>query len=486
MAINQPGDVTVIAPVSVPNDAAPATRAASVLGGYVAVVDNTERDAIPVSSRKQGMLVRTNAGVYYVLGAGLTNSDWILATFGSQDIAPVAAASTGNLVLSGNQTIDGVVNPPTVVAWQQTLSTENGIYDTGAGAWVRRADQDASADFRPGTLFVVAGGTANAGKLATYVGALNPTLGVTALPYSLSFPAPTPVTDDGKLAVASSGSLAYALLADANVLGPIGGSKIAPQFGAQAVTVTGAGYIGIGTAPIATTGDVRVKQGFSIKGRTAANNNDFGILDWGVTTADYVTLGSLTSALQIAGASPISLVIGGSVAANLGASNFTFGAGFNRFTFSAPFTINIVTASTPGPVVGAAGLVQAQDLTGTGAADGGAMTVRAGNSTNGTGGAIVLKPGSGGTAGGAGTLQRGSGTACFTWNDTGIALYNAAPVAQPARVGQLTDGTTGTPSNTIPDAGAVYVQATINNIHASLLAKINALELIIHNLGASA
>jgi hypothetical protein len=32
----------------------------------------------------------------------------------------------------------------------------------------------------------------------------------------------------------------------------------------------------------------------------------------------------------------------------------------------------------------------------------------------------------------------------------------------------------------------VYVQATINNIHASLLAKINALELALHNIGVTA
>jgi hypothetical protein len=67
-----------------------------------------------------------------------------------------------------------------------------------------------------------------------------------------------------------------------------------------------------------------------------------------------------------------------------------------------------------------------------------------------------------------------------------VGFYGTAPVVQASRVGQLTDSTTGTPSTTIGDAGAVYVQATINNIHASLLAKINALELALHNIGVTA
>jgi hypothetical protein len=69
-----------------------------------------------------------------------------------------------------------------------------------------------------------------------------------------------------------------------------------------------------------------------------------------------------------------------------------------------------------------------------------------------------------------------TGTKIGTATTQKIGMFNAAPVVQATRVGQLTDSTTGTPSTTIGDAGATYSQATMNNIHASLLAKINALE----------
>ncbi len=65
----------------------------------------------------------------------------------------------------------------------------------------------------------------------------------------------------------------------------------------------------------------------------------------------------------------------------------------------------------------------------------------------------------------------------------GLGFYGTTPIARPTRAGQLTDSTTGTPSGTIADVGAAFSQSGLNNIHASLLAKINALETILHNLG---
>jgi hypothetical protein len=56
-------------------------------------------------------------------------------------------------------------------------------------------------------------------------------------------------------------------------------------------------------------------------------------------------------------------------------------------------------------------------------------------------------------------------------------------IAQATRAGQLTDSTTGAPSSTIGDVGSSFSQSGLNDIHASLLAKINALELILHNKG---
>jgi hypothetical protein len=103
-----------------------------------------------------------------------------------------------------------------------------------------------------------------------------------------------------------------------------------------------------------------------------------------------------------------------------------------------------------------------------------------------TGGALDIAPGSAAT-GGLGRLTNAAITnQRYAWNDTGIGLYTATPIAQAARVGQLTDSTTGTPSTTLVDVGAVPTQANINNNFSSVLTKLNALELLIHNVGASA
>jgi hypothetical protein len=79
-----------------------------------------------------------------------------------------------------------------------------------------------------------------------------------------------------------------------------------------------------------------------------------------------------------------------------------------------------------------------------------------------------------------------NGHSGFSVNSSGsIGFYGATPRAQATRVGQLTDSTTGSAGSTVTDVGSSFNQATLDNNFASLIAKINALELIIHNLGLS-
>ena len=67
--------------------------------------------------------------------------------------------------------------------------------------------------------------------------------------------------------------------------------------------------------------------------------------------------------------------------------------------------------------------------------------------------------------------------------DAKVGFYGAAPVTQAARAGQLTDSTGGTVTSTL---AAGITDAVAKNAIASLAAKVNALETIIHNLGLSA
>lgn len=73
-------------------------------------------------------------------------------------------ATTGNITLSGEQTIDGTLTSASrVLVRAQSAPAQNGIYITGAGAWTRATDYDAAAEVMLGTATFVIGGTLYAG-----------------------------------------------------------------------------------------------------------------------------------------------------------------------------------------------------------------------------------------------------------------------------------------------------------------------------------
>lgn len=71
-----------------------------------------------------------------------------ITTFAGSDAKDsVAVASTANLTLSGEQTIDGVLTSASrILVKNQTSVPENGIYVTAAGAWARATDADSFAE----------------------------------------------------------------------------------------------------------------------------------------------------------------------------------------------------------------------------------------------------------------------------------------------------------------------------------------------------
>ncbi len=92
-------------------------------------------------------------------------------------------ATTGNITLSGAQTIDGValVGGERVLVLNQTVTTENGIYTVAAGAWPRATDMDAASELGMQMLVAVATGTLLAGTLWRLVLIAVPTIGTTPL-----------------------------------------------------------------------------------------------------------------------------------------------------------------------------------------------------------------------------------------------------------------------------------------------------------------
>lgn len=78
---------------------------------------------------------------------------------------PVAVATTANITLSGEQTVDdiAVVDGDRVLVKDQTDGIENGIYVANTGTWVRAPDCDGVYDLVEGTLIKANAGTANSG-----------------------------------------------------------------------------------------------------------------------------------------------------------------------------------------------------------------------------------------------------------------------------------------------------------------------------------
>lgn len=75
--------------------------------------------------------------------------------------ASVRCATTGNITLSGLQTIDGitVVGGDRVLVKNQSAASGNGIYVAGSGAWARAADADAGTLTANAAVFVSEGTT---------------------------------------------------------------------------------------------------------------------------------------------------------------------------------------------------------------------------------------------------------------------------------------------------------------------------------------
>lgn len=99
---------------------------------------------------------------------------------------PVKAATTANITLSGEQTIDGVscVDGDRVLVKDQTSGVNNGIYEVDTGTWSRTKDCDGAYDLVQGSLFLVYNGTTNGNRIFKCTTADPITIGTTSLAFS--------------------------------------------------------------------------------------------------------------------------------------------------------------------------------------------------------------------------------------------------------------------------------------------------------------
>jgi hypothetical protein len=102
--------------------------------------------------------------------------------------ANAAVATTEDITLSGEQTIDGVLTSASrVLVKDQSAPAENGIYVSAAGAWARATDMD-HWDEVPASLCFVEDGSTNADTLWLCSSAPGGTLGTTAIEWQTFLP----------------------------------------------------------------------------------------------------------------------------------------------------------------------------------------------------------------------------------------------------------------------------------------------------------
>ena len=133
--------------------------------------------------------------------------------------APCVVATTANITLSGEQTIDAVacVEHDRVLVKNQTDATENGIYEVSTGNWQRAKDFDGAYDAVDGTRVYVIGGATSAGREYTVTTDDPITIGTSELAFSgssLSSAAPSrvfPTYTDLRNATPATGDTAIML-----------------------------------------------------------------------------------------------------------------------------------------------------------------------------------------------------------------------------------------------------------------------------------
>lgn len=158
------------------------------------------------------------------LADGVSNSDaatvgQVNALSNGLDWKPsVRVAATGNIVLSGTQTIDGVaVNiGDSVLAPLQSSAPTRGLYTVAAGAWSRRPDANTSAMVTTGLAVFVSEGTANAGTVWMLLTADPIVLGTTSLSFT-DIAGPGAITAADGTIVVSGLTLRVGTITDANV-----------------------------------------------------------------------------------------------------------------------------------------------------------------------------------------------------------------------------------------------------------------------------
>lgn len=185
------GDVTATGPGSVPATVHSVGGASSTEIGYTQGVTSPIQTQL---NSKLSLSGGTMTGALVLSGDAtaalnpVTFEQLNAAIFGLGTESPVLVATTASITLSGEQTIDGVLTSTSrVLVKNQATTSQNGVYISHPGSWVRADDFDAWADIPGKIISVESGGTVNGGTLWLCTAASSGTVGVTAITFAVLY-----------------------------------------------------------------------------------------------------------------------------------------------------------------------------------------------------------------------------------------------------------------------------------------------------------
>lgn len=142
------------------------TQTASTISDFAATVQATRLDqfaaptaALSVNGQRVTGLAdpvsAQDAATKHYVDAAVNGTDWKQS---------VRAATTGDIVLSGLQTVDGISLSAgdRVLVKNQAAVEDNGLYAADSGAWVRTSDADASVEVTAGLTVMIEEGVTQA------------------------------------------------------------------------------------------------------------------------------------------------------------------------------------------------------------------------------------------------------------------------------------------------------------------------------------
>jgi len=247
---------------------------------------------------------------------------------------PCAVATTANITLSGEQTIDGVTtSADRVLVKNQTSSIDNGIYISDTGAWSRSTDFDGPNDVVEGTLIKVNAGTTTAGFW--YVSTTgSPTPGTDAINFSQASTVLAVVSAwaQNLLAAASSAAawvfIKVGAIADANTWAGIQTFATTvfngPSSHTSDITMTGASIIEAEGAAVTAASSTNI---------WATDGNTIHITG-NTTIDDFATAPQAGAWMKVIFDGTPTLTQGTNLNLNAGGSNITIAAGDMAFVYA--------------------------------------------------------------------------------------------------------------------------------------------------------